>query len=124
MSPLFKINNIDYTSRVIIGSYELNSKEDYEEYKDANGTKHRNVVTSKVSGKLDIFFKSMSDYNTFLNDIDRSKNIYGRVPLTVVPNNTNIETDIEAYVEFEPKRTTDGSFRDRMMQFSVNIEEA
>jgi len=121
---LFKVRSADFTNNIVIGSYEVNRKDVYEEYKDGAGTNHRVIEAKKISGSFDIFFKNMSDYNNFIFEIKSALNMQNRVPITVKPNNTNVETAIEAYVDFSPKRTVDGRFNDRMMQFKVDIEEA
>lgn len=121
---LFKVSTTDFTDNIVIESYEVNRKDVYEEYKDGSGVTHRVIETRKVEGSFEIFFKEMTEYNSFISAVASARTAQNRVPVTVKPNNTNVETTISAYVDFKPKRTVSGTFQDRMMQFKVTIEEA
>jgi len=50
------IGETDYTANIVDGSYDVNSNDVYESWKDGNMLEHRIIVTSKVSGKFSVVF--------------------------------------------------------------------
>ena len=50
------IGETDYTANIVAGSYEVNSNDVYESWKDGNMLEHRIIVASKVNGKFSVAF--------------------------------------------------------------------
>lgn len=48
------INDADYSDYIVASSYDVNSEDVYESWKDANFTEHRVTVAEKVKGKFKI----------------------------------------------------------------------
>lgn len=48
------LNGVDYTPYIVEGSYKIDSDDVYESWNDGNMVEHRIVVTSKVSGSVQL----------------------------------------------------------------------
>lgn len=121
---LFTLNNKDYTNNIVAGSYKINSSPVYENYEDAKGRTHNIKIRDKISGTLDLFFKSIDEFNAFVNDYKDGKNAlqnYHSVYLKV--NNTNEANVYDCYITFTSARNIKGNMNDFMEKFTLNIEE-
>lgn len=64
---LFQIGANDLTDYIDIQNYDVQKDPVYEEWTDGNYVKHRNVVRTRIKGKLKIGFRSNTDVTTFLS---------------------------------------------------------
>lgn len=122
---IFKVGNIDYSNRVIAGSYNVQTKPVYTSWNDANGVEHRQLVraTKRTEGTFDMFFKSIDDYNAFVSQIDTVQLPDLTVPCTVKSNTTNAEVVSFFFVDFSPVRNRKGNWEDYMEKFTVSVKE-
>lgn len=98
---LFKVNNHDYTSRVLSRTYKVNEADVYETWTDANGLTHRVVYRSRISGQFDMLFLDRNAYETFLDDLDAVKTDgYHAVDLYL--NNKLQEVSANVFISMEP----------------------
>ena len=51
---VFKIGENDYSSKVVMDTYNVNRIDVYTEWEDANGTKHRDVYRQKIQGDFEM----------------------------------------------------------------------
>ena len=125
MSVLFKIGSSnDYTANVVDGTYKINSVEVTENYKDCNEVTHFIMLRNKISGTLDLAFKTQTDYSAFITAFAGAKvAATNSWPITVTPNNTLVQTQIDARVTFEPVRELTAKRTDIIRRMTVNIEE-
>lgn len=123
-TTVFKIGNTDFSGHVIAGSYDVQNKDIYDTYTDANRVEHRRFIRNKVVGSFDMFYKDINDYDGFVSAVNTARTVGRTVAITVVPNNTNTSTTINAYIEFAPVRNRKGNWDDFMERYTVNIEEA
>lgn len=124
MSILFKINTTDFTSRIVDGSYEINSEEINETYTDANETVHYIHLRDRVKGKLELAFKTQAEYTAFVTAYSSAKvSASNSWPITVTPNNTLTQVNINARVTFKPARSLTAARADIIRRCTVEIEE-
>jgi hypothetical protein len=122
---IFKVGNIDYSNRVIAGSYNVQSKPVYTSWNDADGVEHRRLAraTKRTEGTFDMFFKSIDDYNAFVSQDDTVQLPDLTVPCTVKSNTTNAEVVSFFFVDFSPVRNRKGNWEDYMEKFTVSVKE-
>lgn len=111
------VNNTDITNYIIEGSYQMDSNDIYESWKDGNMREHRIIVVHKVSGKFQVVCSNrnnsitLHDFLTLWNGaVDN-----GVVTLGVYILDTDSTEMIEAYYDIENvkhDRAGDGSFID------------
>lgn len=121
---VFKINGIDFSNNILIGSYEVNKQASYVSWQNANYRTIRIKTAEKVTGSFDIFFKSAGEYQVFKNAVDESEKDDTTHLITLSVNNTNKNETIEGYIDFSLTRDIDGSMNDFYLTFKVEIEEA
>lgn len=114
----------DYSNRVIAGSYNVQTNSVYNSWTDANGVEHRSVIRSRTSGSFDMFFKEMSEYETFVALIESTKTTGMTVLCSVLSNTTNTMVTGDFFIEFAPVRNRKGDWSDYMERFTVTITEA
>lgn len=120
---LFKIGATDYTSRVVSGTYEVQTNPIYEEWTDANGRTHRMKYTEKTSGSLELVFKTLQEYLDFNTTLSNATEDDLSVHITVLDNLSSTEKEIDAFIEFNVARAVDGQFNDRVESISISIME-
>lgn len=120
---MFKVGTVDYTSRIVSGSYQIQTNDLYEEWTDANGRSHRMKYTEKTSGSLDLVFKTLQEYEDFMSNLASVKADDLSVSLVVLDNISSTEKEIDAFIEFAPIRQVDGLFNDRIETVTFNIME-
>ena len=123
MNTMFKVGTVDYTSRIVSGSYQIQTNDLYEEWTDANGRSHRMKYTEKTSGSLDLVFKTLQEYEDFMSNLASVKADDLSVSLVVLDNISSTEKEIDAFIEFVPIRQVDGLFNDRVETVTFNIME-
>lgn len=111
------VNNTDITNYIIEGSYQMDSNDIYESWKDGNMREHRIIVAHKVNGKFQVVCSNrnnsitLHDFLTLWNGaVDN-----GVVTLGVYILDTDSTEMIEAYYDIENvkhDRAGDGSFID------------
>lgn len=102
---LFEIAGTDYTRKIREGTYAVNSYDSYTEWTDANYKIHRSIVRSQLSGSFTMYFGNQTDYQTFLNTIERAKIQPGLYRAGLYSNNKNLYyTNREIFIDFAPAR--------------------
>lgn len=119
---VFVLNGIDFTANVIPGTYKINTEDDYQSFYDAYHNTHRQTLGQKVRGTFDVFFKTLSDYETFVDKcLEKDRN--GCVSCTLTSNNEATDKSIICYLTYKPARNLSGVFEDFMDAFQITIEE-
>lgn len=120
-----KINGIDFGRNVIAGTYSVNSEDEVFKWKDGDGHNREQLLRSRLVGSFDMFFKTMSEYNRFVNAIESSKransSTYSAAVLT--DNISNVDKQSFFYFKFKPVRNRNASWSDVLERFSVSVEE-
>ena len=120
---MFKINNTDYSTRVVGTGYEVQSNDEYETWTDANGKEHRSAYRTRITGKFRMKFLSLDEFTAFQAVMDANKNTDLTYPVTVYDNKTGIETSIRAFIDYSLSQYRGPAFDDRMEQVEVSIRE-
>lgn len=121
---IFKVGNIDYSNRVIAGSYNVQTKPVYTSWNDADGVEHRVALRqARTEGSFDMFFKTMTEYNAFASQVATVQLPNLTVPCTVKSNTTDEDIVSYFYVDFSPVRNRKGNWDDYMERFTVSVKE-
>ena len=128
MGIVFKIGSTeagDYSNRVIAGSYNVQTKPVTTSWTDANGVEHKTVIRSaRTEGSFDMWFKTLTEYNTFASLVASNRLADQRVTCSVLSNTTDTLVTGYFYIDFSPTRNRRGDWSDIMERFSVTIKEA
>ena len=111
------VNNTEITNYIIEGTYQMDSADTYESWKDGNMREHRIIVAHKVNGKFQVVCSNRSNSITVAAFLAlwNGAVVNGVVTLGVQVLDTNSFEAIEAYYEIENvkhDRAGDGSFID------------
>lgn len=121
---LFKLNNVDYTAHIVADTYKINKQPVYETYEDAKGQTHNVKIRDKVKGTFDMFFKTMTEYNTFVSNFNAGRSLLTNAhAVTLKPNTSNSEGLYQCYLKYEPTRKLKGTYQEYMSVFTVTVEE-
>ena len=121
---LFKIGTTDVSDNIVRGSYVVNRIDVYKTYEDANGATHRRFIRKKMSGKLQMFFKYMEDYEDFVALLEDNKSASTfAVNCTLYDNYSGELFTVAAFIDFEPTITQDAGLREYMQVLDITVEE-
>lgn len=120
---LVKINNTDITSNIIAESYDVNRNNIFaNEWTDANGTLHKDLLRTQISGKFTLKFLTAGAYETFVTLYKTNDVGSGLMNISVYVNNICEQKAITAYCSFKPimrKSLTNNFYK----EFSFEILE-
>ena len=111
------VNNVNITKHIVVGSYKMDSVDEYKSWMDGNLKEHRIVIAKKIEGKFQIVCSNRSnsitlaDFLTLWNGAVRDN----AVTIGVYVLDTDKFEAIEAYYEIENvkhDKAGDGSFID------------
>lgn len=122
---VFKIEESDFSGHMIAGTYSVIRRPVYSTWNDGNGNSHRQLKRYKMQGSFDMFFRTMEEYQDFINAIESSKtaNVNSYVAATLTDNMSNEDIEGYFYLDFSPLRNRDAKWNDYMQAFTVNVEE-
>lgn len=123
---MFKVGNTDYSSHVIDNNngYKVQKDPVYTEWEDANGRIHRSVYRTRTSGAFTLFFKTITDYETFCSTMAAAQQNDSSYPCVVYDNNSNSQVSADFYITYTPVRhRTDDLQSDYVAAISVTIKE-
>jgi len=121
---VFLVGTTDYSAHVIAGTYAVNNEPQFSKWEDTGHRKHRFKQRDKVVGSFDMFFRTLTEYETFKNSLDSNKlSANDAVNISVTVNNTSEQKAIEAFVDYDLVRDRDGAWNDYYKVFTVTIEE-
>lgn len=114
----------DYSNHVLAGSYKVSEQDIYNTFTDGFGIEHHLKYRTKVSGSFEMFFRTLTEFNTFMTRLNSVKDSMGSYyVVTVAINNTNQTKQINCHLKFDTIRNKDGANDDFMEKFTVSIEE-
>ena len=123
---MFKVGSVDYSDKVIDG-YAVQSDAEYTAWTDANGREHRSVIRERVSGSFTLFFKTISDYDSFCLNLRNTMKNDTSNPCAVWDNYKNQEVTSDFFISHSPSRSRgDGAgneWGDMMGKVKVTIKE-
>lgn len=100
---LLKINNVDFTDRVLQKSYDVQKQDEYESWTDGNWITHREITRTRVSGSMNLTFLSEAQYTAFNAAIAAVKTTGGYCPVQLWINNTKELETINAFLTISTK---------------------
>lgn len=121
---VFKIGLNDYSSKVLVDTYNVNRIDIYTEWEDANGTMHRDIYRKKIQGEFDMLISNMSEYAAFIADVQNNTTNGGYVPCLVCVNNYNQENvQADLFIDYTPIKTMNNNYTKGYLSFTVRVEE-
>ena len=121
---VFKIGDNDYSSKVLVDTYNVNRIDIYTEWEDANGRIHRDIYRQKIQGEFDMLISNMSEYAAFIADVQNSTTNGGFVPCKVCVNNYNQENvQADLFIDYTPIKTMNNNYTKGYLSFTVRVEE-
>lgn len=120
---MFAINGTDYSHRVVGVGYEVQKNDEYNSWTDANGKEHHSAYRTRISGKFQMKFLSMDEYQTFISTLNLAKNSDLTYPVQVWDNKSGSSVSIRAFIDFTPTRYRAPNWDDMMEQIEVTIRE-
>lgn len=95
------INGVDYTPYIVKDSYDINTSDIYESWKDGNSLEHRVIIAQKVSGSVQIVCTEQGDWlraADYIADLAAATDNGVLTALVFVPS-LNTSRVIECYYE-------------------------
>lgn len=126
----YKENNItkiyNLSRHIPMGSYNVNVMEEFEEWTDSNYDIHRKLLRNRVEGTFDLKFKSVEEYEGFLNVLTAAKATTGQnyIEMDAFCTNRGATYNKKFYYEFEPKNDLPQMADSKNEAFTVTIKEA
>lgn len=121
---VFKVGNVDYSSKVIVDTYNVNRIDIYTEWEDANGRIHRDIYRQKIQGEFDMLISDMSEYAAFVANVRNYKTNGGYVSCRVCVNNENQENVYaDLFIDYAPVKTMNNNYTKGYLSFTVRVEE-
>lgn len=91
------VGTTDITDYIVDGTYEMDSEDQFESWKDGNYVEHRIIVSSKVKGSFNVVCSNetidLDDFRALFDDVADT----GKVTMTVYVTNTGKMETISAY---------------------------
>lgn len=121
---MFKLGNIDFSNRVIAGTYAVQNTDVYNSWTDCNYVEHRDKVRERMEGSFDVLFLTIEEFNDFMSALKSNKRTgvyYSNV--TLKDNYSNTDNVIDAYITMTPIRDRKPDWTDYMQPFTVTVKE-
>ena len=121
---LASINETDITQYILSESYNVNQKNEYNEWTDANRVNHRDIIRTRVSGEFELQFKigDETPYNNFVTLL-KDNTASGVLPITVFVNNINERKTINVFYEYLPVMVKNVRSNKTYKSFKLALEE-
>ena len=124
---LVVIDGTDFTSNITVPSYKVNKEEVYEEWTDANYTKHREITRYKISGSFKLYFETVADQNAFFDTVETMKasSNDGSITANLYLNNLHtVQTGVHVFIKYTPSNENPHiNGAGKISGFEVTIEE-
>lgn len=95
----FQIGNVDLTEYANIQNYTVNKEDVFQEWTDGNWTDHREIARTRISGTVQLGFKTAQNWAAFQALLTAQKNAAGYFPVTLYVNNTGTTETIDAFLD-------------------------
>lgn len=122
---LFVVGNKNFTQHIKMSSYKVNRVDDYEEWKDVDKKRHREVTRTKVSGSFILLYDDIAELDDFFDTIEaaRASHPSKALEMTVYLNNFHTTATITATIKYTPANERPYFGRQKTSGFEVSIEE-
>lgn len=95
----FQIGSTDLTSFADIQNYSINKEDVYQEWTDGSWIDHREIARTRISGTVQLGFKTAQSWTAFQTLLAAQKNAAGYFPVTLYVNNTGTTETIDAFLD-------------------------
>lgn len=120
---LFKIGNTDLTGYVDIQNYDVQKEPVYEEWTDGNYIKHRNIVRTRIKGKIKVGFRSSAEVSAFLSVLTNNVQAGGYYPASVFSNDDNTLNTANIFISDDAEIKRDLTNNRVWHAYTLEIEE-
>ena len=120
-SYMFKIAGTNYP--VVGKDYKVQNIEQYTAWTDANGSEHRSVYRTQMSGTFNMIFETIASYDAFVADIMSHKKNDTSVPCSVYDNISGQMIDADYFISFTPARRLTDQWSDAVGMITVTVKE-
>lgn len=121
---LASINGTDITQYILSESYNVNQKNEFNEWTDANRVNHRDIIRTRVLGEFELQFKvgDETPYNNFVTLL-KDNTSSGVLHITVFVNNINETKEINVFYEYLPILAKNVRSNKYYKSFKLSLEE-
>lgn len=123
MATLFSINGTNVTPDMDIQNYTMNAVDEYTEWLDGNGVKHRDVYRTRVSGSFQLGYTKDTDYAAFQTLLAGAKQADNSYPVSAYVNNTDTTDSLYVFLTTATMIKRDDVNGRQWIQVSVTVEE-
>ena len=121
---LLKIGTTDVSSHIVADTYSVYNQPVYKIYEDANGVTHKRFIRDKIKGSFEMFFRTISDYTTFMTLVSNNISVTDfSVTCTVYDTKRSGAYTIYAFLDMKPTIALDGTLTEYMKPISIDLEE-
>lgn len=123
MTRLFYIYGKDYTEAIDRKTYNVNRSDVFKEWTDANGTVHRDVTRTRISGTFSLNFYKEQELKDFIAYMRQAKKPGGFYPVMIYVNNEDELVGANVFIE-APATVTRDVVNDRFMfVYTLEVSE-
>ena len=121
---LFVLNGVDYTSNILNETYDVHKNDVSEEWTDADYVDHKETVRTRIEGTFTMRFRSLVQYEAFVQKIAESKASDQTFPCVIWANNTLDSNEADLFIKFAPKAVQKANLVMDYREFEVTVKEA
>ena len=123
MATLFQINGTNVTPDMDVQNYAMNAVDEYTEWLDGNGVKHRDVYRTRVSGSFSLLYTNGTDYASFQTLLSTAKQADNSFPVSAYVNNTDTTDSLDVYLTTATSVKRDDTNGRVWIRVDVSVEE-
>lgn len=119
---LLMFGTYDATKHIVVPSYNVNTEEVYDEWKDGFGKTHRDIYAETTGGSMNMQFFTAAEFAAFRAAVDAVRSDYGYVTCQIWSNNRQELQTKEVFLTFAPAIRRDDE-RKQFEQMTVRVED-
>lgn len=79
----FILNDIDYTTHIVVPSYSVQSEPVVKQWEDATYTNHNDLLRWRMTGSFKIYFDTNEELDDFLDTLNNLRGVDNYIPATL-----------------------------------------
>lgn len=96
---LFKLGTTDLTKYLDKQNFKMDVAPVFDKWTDGNGTNHRNVKRTQITGKAQLGFSKAADFSTVMGLLSSELTADGYYSVTAYVNNTGTTETFNAFID-------------------------
>lgn len=120
---LFILNGVDYTNKITVPSYKVQSEPVTKTWEDATYTNHIDVLRYRIKGSFTMYFDDNEELTSFLTELANSTAIDNYVSATLYDNRLNMQKESRYTFKIELINNRPYFGRKQHDGYNVTIEE-